>query len=620
MKIIILTVLTFLLFAFTYPATSRAQTDIVPVQSIAWSPINDLIAVAPGAYFSDDEHDYSVKIFDASTGDLVQSLDSHLGFVSSVAWSTNGQRLITTGGLDNGAYVWDANTWEILALSQPLSMPSRIADVWGPGDNMVANISESIDGISFWDPATGQEISYLSTEEIGEPTAIDWNTNSNHLATANRGAVVAIWDVAAGSLVRQLSGHTNSITSVAWSRRGEYIASAGYDQTIHVWDSASGETLGVLTGHTDVITDLAWEPGGSRFASSSLDGTIRVWDIDQMSQVEIIPFDGKAFTVDWSPVGDRLAFGGQSPSEPFKFEIVTLGYDLVSPENIQIVYDYTAILVDTIPNRQIATVDLNGTNRHILTDEHTSRDCPIWSPDGRQIAYSAPDDGSQAIFVINTDGTNERQITFGPANDYAPDWSPDGNFIVFQRVSRLGEGYSYEIFMSDLRTGVEVNISQNSDYDGQPVFSRDGTEILFNSTRETSSGIHIMYVDGSNVRPLPLPTNMWGTNARWSPVGDQILFYGREEEDDFSELFVINLDGSGLQQITDGILDHADHQWLPDGSGIVYNFLRWMYWVPLDDPLSEPRTFLADATGNSGLGFGGMGCFDLYVPPSVSRP
>ena len=62
---------------------------------------------------------------------------------------------------------------------------------------------------------------------------------------------------------------------------------------------------------------------------------------------------------------------------------------------------------------------------------------PVWSPNGRQIAFDAFDhqSGGGAIYVIDVDGTHEHRLTtsFGPS---LPVWSPDSAFIAFRRYLR----------------------------------------------------------------------------------------------------------------------------------------------------------------------------------------
>jgi Tol biopolymer transport system component len=60
---------------------------------------------------------------------------------------------------------------------------------------------------------------------------------------------------------------------------------------------------------------------------------------------------------------------------------------------------------------------------------------PVWSPDGRRIAFMTAPGFSEEIAVINANGSGKRILTYHPASDHGPVWSPDGRKIAFTRAS-----------------------------------------------------------------------------------------------------------------------------------------------------------------------------------------
>jgi TolB protein len=70
---------------------------------------------------------------------------------------------------------------------------------------------------------------------------------------------------------------------------------------------------------------------------------------------------------------------------------------------------------------------------------------PVWSPDGKQIAFNSDRDGDDEVFVMDADGTNVRQLTANDDWDSDPAWSPDGKQIAFES-DRYGDS---EIFVMD---------------------------------------------------------------------------------------------------------------------------------------------------------------------------
>lgn len=156
----------------------------------------------------------------------------------------------------------------------------------------------------------------------------------------------------------------------------------------------------------------------------------------------------------------------------------------------------------------IYVMNLDGSNnRKILTKAV----CPVWSPDGKRIAYQSPiDNGSSQIFVANSDGTNSKQLTstyssriwpgWAPDGNYDPQWTPDGKKIVY--VSWEDEDPEIHIMNSD--GSGKVKLTNTEKRDENPEITSDGKFILFTSRRnmEMSTEIFIMNLNGKNQRPI----------------------------------------------------------------------------------------------------------------------
>ncbi|NQT83794.1 PD40 domain-containing protein, partial [bacterium] len=83
-------------------------------------------------------------------------------------------------------------------------------------------------------------------------------------------------------------------------------------------------------------------------------------------------------------------------------------------------------------NADIWTLDPQTGSLHRLTSGGADEWRPVWSPDGRRIAFIASGQGGTAhIWVMDSDGGSKKQVTFGECRDYNPSWSRDARRIAF---------------------------------------------------------------------------------------------------------------------------------------------------------------------------------------------
>ena len=96
---------------------------------------------------------------------------------------------------------------------------------------------------------------------------------------------------------------------------------------------------------------------------------------------------------------------------------------------------------------EICVVSIDGGEPIQLTSNLARDANPVFSPDGRSIAFETNRDGDYEIYVMESDGSNQRNLTnFPSGNDQVPAISPDGLRVVFQS-DRSG---SWDIFQISL--------------------------------------------------------------------------------------------------------------------------------------------------------------------------
>jgi TolB protein len=177
-------------------------------------------------------------------------------------------------------------------------------------------------------------------------------------------------------------------------------------------------------------------------------------------------------------------------------------------------------------------MDLNnsGTGYHSrrLTKDKEPENYPSWSPDGKRLLYQRDYDGS-GIYMIDADGKNRHRLSPTPGFDATPSWSPDGKKIIYTRIVGLiaaGQVPKTEIHVMNVDGSADQIILAKSDFSVEPRWSVNN-QIVFMKRINESQQIFVMNSDGTNVKQLTHE----GDNGDpvWSPDGTQISFGSSRE-------------------------------------------------------------------------------------------
>jgi sugar lactone lactonase YvrE/nitrous oxidase accessory protein NosD len=164
--------------------------------------------------------------------------------------------------------------------------------------------------IKLWEVATGSLVRTLSGH-TNWVRSVAFSPDGRLLASGSSDRTIKLWEVATGSLVRTLSGHTNWVRSVAFSPDGRLLASGSYKE-IKLWEVATDSLVRTLEGHTNYVNSVAFSPDGRLLASGSRDDTIKLWEVASGSLVRTLEgHTDWVNSVAFSPDGRLLASGSR---------------------------------------------------------------------------------------------------------------------------------------------------------------------------------------------------------------------------------------------------------------------------------------------------------------------
>ena len=188
----------------------------------------------------------------------------------------------------------------------------------------------------------------------------------------------------------------------------------------------------------------------------------------------------------------------------------------------------------------------------------------------------------EEIYAMDADGTNVRRLTTTEAGtgSWQPVWSPDGSHIVFAS-DRSGNSELYVI-----STGGEHarRLTRTPDKEKTPAWSPNGKRIAFvsqSNAEKKSFSLCTMDVDGSNVRRLLQYSDRYVSRPNWSADGRNLVFSAGKKVDGDSwswDIYVLDIGSGFVRQVTRDARVNYQACWSPDGTRFVFDSTRDGNW------------------------------------------
>lgn len=227
---------------------------------------------------------------------------------------------------------------------------------------------------------------------------------------------------------------------------------------------------------------------------------------------------------------------------------------------------------DRTGNKEIWSMDPDGSNQRQLTRYNGLSIQPAISPDGDKVAFTSYVRGNPGIFVFTSEGRSLPFYNQRASMNATPDFTPDGKQIVY---SSTAAGRDAQIFIANVNGTDFRRVSAVRAIEVEPkVNPKTGRDMVFVSGRSGPQQIYRMNMDGANVERLT-PGEGEASNPSWHPDGQMIAYaWTRGFATGNFNIFVMDVATRSYVQLTHGAGRNENPCWAPDGRHIVFASTR----------------------------------------------
>lgn len=272
-----------------------------------------------------------------------------------------------------------------------------------------------------------------------------------------------------------------------------------------------------------------WATGVPGIAATRIlfvqNGRIYQMDSDGFGIRPLTPEGQTALSPAWSPDARRIAFTRFANGRGGVFVQTLLTGEIVQVPGTETGLNITPVFSPDGRTVAYAHSDERGTD--IYTANVVDRCClqrltagrfsdnlsPTYSPDGSRIAFISTRSGPPQLYVMGANGTDQELFApfdFGSSgSSFAPEWSPDGSSVIFHR----DVGGSFQILLLTV-AGRKLRQLTSEGRNEDATWAPDSRHIAFVSDRSGSRQLWVLDTETGRVRQLPTPG--WARLPAWS--------------------------------------------------------------------------------------------------------
>jgi WD40 repeat protein/serine/threonine protein kinase len=398
----------------------------------------------------------------------------------------------------------------------------------------VDSIAMSPDGTQFatggwegqaviWDRTSGKIVLALPHE--GDYVhSVSWSPDGKWLATGSddkKNGFIQLWNAKTGQRVERAFGsgasaHSDAVLSVEFSGDGKQLVSASYDYSARLWNVADGTQLKKLSGHTYWVWDATFSKDGKSVATASGDGTAIVWDVATGSQKHP-PFnghEGPVYTVAFAPNGAYVASGGYDRRVLIWKPALIKRYDFkkLRSESGSVVPPGSFLALDDHQGAvRVLHYTMNG--EHILSGSEDNS-IKLWSTENGEIqkTFRGHDGAIRALALVDDDSI----IISASHDNRIKQWSIDQYEEIRILQSRILEGHTDSVLSARFSPNGEMIVTASRDRTARIWASKDGTHLRKLSEGHSFLASRVAYFPGGKRMATAAVDNtlrIWDVNS-----------------------------------------------------------------------------------------------------------
>ena len=200
--------------------------------------------------------------------------------------------------------------------------------------------------------------------------------------------------------------------------------------------------------------------------------------------------------------------------------------------------------------------DSDGSHPVRLTVDKGVESRPFFSPDGKQIAFSAEYDGNMDVFILPVEGGVPRRLTWHPGRDYASGFTVDGEKVLFLSQRTVHTRRYAQLFTVPVEGGYPTRLEIPNAY--HACYSPDGSKMVYSPVPDvfqewknyrggTISRLWIFSFDDKSIVEIPKPEG--GCNDIYPMWIGETIYFLSDRNGDFN-LFSYQIPTKEIRQLT----------------------------------------------------------------------